>query len=69
MRLDAPNNNLIEKYASELWNTLPEVLTHTGAAINGADGFGVYAVPRYKDIATQNCWDINVPLLEKSCRQ
>lgn len=65
VRLDDPNNNLIEKYASELWETLPEVLTQTGAAINGADGFGVYAVPGYKDIATQNCWDINVPLLEK----
>lgn len=65
VRLDDPNNNLIEKYASELWNTLPEVLTHTGAAVNGADGYGVYAVPGYKDIATQNCWDINVPLLEK----
>ncbi len=65
VRLDDPNNNLIEKYASELWSTLPEVLTHTGASVNGADGYGVYAVPGYKDIATQNCWDINVPLLEK----
>ena len=65
VRLDDPNNNLIEKYASELWDTLPDILTSTGAAINGADGFGVYAVPGYKDIATQNCWDINVPLLEK----
>lgn len=64
VRLDDPENNLIEKYASDLWNTLPEVLTN-GAAINGADGYGVYAVPGYKDIATQNCWDVNVPLLEK----
>lgn len=65
VRLDDPNNNLIEKYASELWSALPQVLTHTGASVNGADGYGVYAVPGYKDIATQNCWDINVPLLEK----
>ena len=64
VRLDDPENNLIEKYASDLWSTLPEVLTN-GAAINGADGYGVYAVPGYKDIATQNCWDVNVPLLEK----
>lgn len=64
VRLDDPENNLIEKYASDLWNTLPEVLTN-GASINGADGYGVYAVPGYKDIATQNCWDVNVPLLEK----
>ena len=35
------------------------------ATISGSDGYGVYAVPGYKDIATQNCWDVNVPLLEK----
>lgn len=64
VRLDDPENNLIQKYASDLWSTLPEVLTQ-GATINGSDGYGVYAVPGYKDIATQNCWDINVPLLEK----
>ncbi len=64
VRLDNEGNNLIEKYASDLWGMLPEVLRE-GAAIEGADGFGVYAVPGYKDIATQNCWDINVPLLEK----
>lgn len=64
VRLDDPENNLIEKYAPELWKTLPEVLT-TGAKIEGSNGYGVYAVPGYKDIATQNCWDINVPLLEK----
>lgn len=64
VRLDNPDNNLIEKYAPDLWATLPKVLTQ-GATINGSDGYGVYAVPNYKDIATQNCWDINVPLLEK----
>ncbi len=64
VRLDNEGNNLIEKYASDLWSMLPDVLTQ-GAAVEGADGFGVYAVPGYKDIATQNCWDINVPLLEK----
>lgn len=63
VRLDNEGNNLIEKYASDLWSMLPEVLRQ-GAAIEGADGYGVYAVPGYKDIATQNCWDVNVPLLE-----
>ncbi len=64
VRLDNPENNLIEKYGQDLWNLLPEVLVN-GATINGADGYGVYAVPGYKDIATQNCWDVNVDLLEK----
>ncbi len=59
VRLDDPENNLIEKYASDLWDVLPEVLTN-GATINGSDGYGVYAVPGYKDIATQNCWDVNM---------
>ena len=64
VRLDDPNNNLIEKYAADLWATRPQVLTD-GAKIQGSDGLGVYAVPGYKDIATQNCWDINVDLLTK----
>ena len=64
VRLDDPENNLIEKYAADLWATLPAVLTN-GAKIEGSDGYGVYAVPGYKDIATQNCWDVNVDLLEK----
>lgn len=64
VRLDDPNNNLIEKYAKDLWNVLPGVLT-SGAKVEGSDGYGAYAVPGYKDIAIQNCWDINVPLLEK----
>jgi len=64
VRLDNPDNNLIEKYAPELWAAIPTVLTK-GATIEGSDGYGVYAVPGYKDSATQNCWDINVPLLEK----
>lgn len=57
-------DDLIDQYAKETWEMLPDVLT-TGARINGADGVGVYAIPGWKDYATQNCWDVNVPLLEK----
>ncbi|MCH4193219.1 MAG: ABC transporter substrate-binding protein [Butyrivibrio sp.] len=64
VRLDDPENNLIQKYAPELWKTLPQVLIN-GATINGSDGCGVYAVPGYKDIATQNCWDVNVTKLKE----
>ncbi len=62
--LDDPANNLIEKYAKEYWDLLPPVLTN-GAKVNGINGYGTYGVPGYKDSAVQNCWDINVPLLEK----
>lgn len=62
VRLDDPENNLIEKYGQELWALLPDALT-SGAVIDGANGKGVYAVPGYKDIATQNTWDVNVTKL------
>lgn len=64
VRLDDPDNNLIQQYASDIWNKLPQAL-RDGATITGADGNGVYAIPGWKDYATQNCWDVNVPLLEK----
>lgn len=64
LRLDNPDNNLIEKYASDLWSQLPEVLT-TGATVMGSDGLGVYGVPGWKDTAIQNCWDVNETLLEE----
>lgn len=64
VRLDDPENNLIEQYGSDVWNALPEVLK-VGAQIEGSDGYGVYALPGYKDFGTQNTWDINVDLLEK----
>ncbi len=54
----------VDKYAKDLWNTLPDVLT-TGVTVNGSDGVGIYAIPGWKDYATQNCWDVNVELLEK----
>lgn len=64
VNLSAEGNNLIEKYAKDTWGMLPEILKE-GATITGSDGVGVYAIPGWKDYATQNCWDINVPLLEK----
>ncbi len=64
VRLDDPDNNLLEEYGKEVWDLLPEVLRN-GAMIEGMDGFGVYAIPTYKDIAQQYRWDVNMDLLEK----
>lgn len=61
-RLDEDGNNLLEQYAPELLTTIPEGIWDA-AKTNGADGFGVYAVPALKDTATQNTWDVNVTLL------
>ncbi len=64
VRLDAPDNNLIEQYGQEVWAALPEVLTEA-AIVDGAEGEGVYGVPGFKDFATLNSWDINTNLLAK----
>lgn len=64
VRLDDPENNLIEQYGQDIWNLLPGVLKE-GAEVEGSDGYGIYAVPVYKDFATQNTWDINVTMLEE----
>lgn len=57
-------DELIDQYAPELKTALPQALM-SAATINGSDGVGIYAVNGYKDFATQNCWDVNVTLLEE----
>jgi len=65
VRLDDPENNLLEKYAPTLFNeVLPDALVK-GAYVDGASGYGVYAVSGYKDIANQYCWDVNTDMLAK----
>lgn len=64
VRLDDPDNNLIQQYGSDVWAVLPDVVKE-GAVIEGSDGVGVYAIPGFKDFGTQNTWDVNVTLLEK----
>ncbi len=64
VRLDDPKNNLLEKYGQDVLRVLPEVLVK-GSTIEGANGYGIYAVNGYKDIACQLCWDVNVDLLKK----
>ncbi|MDR2655074.1 MAG: ABC transporter substrate-binding protein [Oscillospiraceae bacterium] len=61
-RLDDPDDNLLEQYAQDIWSILPETLK-SGAAVNGDAGYGVYALPGFKDYAVQNCWDVNVDRL------
>lgn len=64
VRLDDPENNLLEQYGADIWAELPDVLKE-GALTDGSDGYGVYALPGYKDFGTQNTWDVNVTLLEE----
>ncbi len=64
VRLNDPENDLIAQYAPDLLASIPAVLLG-GATVEGSEGIGIYAVPGYKDCATQNCWDINVTLLEE----
>lgn len=64
VRLDDPENNLIEKYGQDIWKELPAVLKD-GALTEGTEGYGVYALPGFKDFGTQNTWDVNVTLLKE----
>ena len=65
VRLDDPEDNLLETYGADLKTVLPELLFE-GAMTEGPDGQkGIYAVPGFKDFATMSTWDVNVTLLEK----
>ncbi len=57
-------DDLIAEYGADLKAAIPEALMQA-ATIEGADGKGIYAVNGYKDFATQNCWDVNVTLLNE----
>ncbi len=57
-------DDLIAEYGADLTAAIPEALMQA-ATIDGADGKGIYAVNGYKDFATQNCWDVNVTLLNE----
>lgn len=57
-------DDLIAEYGAELTAAIPEALMQA-ATIEGAEGKGIYAVNGYKDFATQNCWDVNVTLLNE----
>ena len=59
LRLDDPENNLLEAYASELLDTLPPALTQ-GLVADGAQGKGIYAFPSYKGVSQTLCWDVNM---------
>ncbi len=57
-------DDMIAEYGADLVAAIPDSLMKA-ATIEGAYGKGVYAVNGYKDIATQNCWDVNVTLLNE----
>ncbi len=57
-------DDLIAEHGAELVAAIPASLMQA-ATIEGAEGMGIYAVNGYKDFATQNCWDVNVTLLNE----
>ena len=57
-------DDLIAEYGQDLVAAIPESLMQA-ATIEGAEGMGIYAVNGFKDTATQNCWDVNVTLLNE----
>lgn len=57
-RLDDPDNNLLEKYAPSLIESLPEPLVE-GATVEGPKGRGIYAIPACRGVSYSLGWDIN----------
>lgn len=57
-------DDLIAEHGADLVAAIPEALMQA-ATIEGNDGKGIYAINGYKDVATQNCWDVNVTLLNE----
>ena len=57
-------DDMLAEHAPDLVKLIPQGIWDC-AKTNGYDGMGIYAVPGLKDTATQNCWDVNVTLLEE----
>lgn len=58
-------DDLIAEYGADLTAAIPASLM-SAATVEGPDGAkAIYAVNGYKDMATQNTWDINVTLLNE----
>ena len=55
-------DDLLPQYGADLLTAIPQDIWDL-ANTKGYDGMGVYAVPGFKDTATQNCWDVNGTLL------
>lgn len=64
VRLDDPNNNLLDKYAPNLFSSLHPDLANS-AVTEGAAGKGIYAIPTYKEVGQQYTWDLNMNILKK----
>jgi len=58
VRLDDPENNLLEKYGQELKAAVPDMLWDA-FTVQGPLGRGIYGIPGVKDYAQQYSWDVN----------
>ena len=64
VRLDDPNNNLLEQFGQDMKASVPASLWD-GFTADGPLGRGIYGAPGYKDYAQLYAWDVNVELLEE----
>lgn len=64
VRLDDPDNDLLAKYAPNLFSSLHPDLANA-AVTDGPKGKGIYAVPTYKEVGQQYTWDLNMNMLKK----
>ncbi|MCL1987124.1 MAG: ABC transporter substrate-binding protein [Firmicutes bacterium] len=64
VRLDNPDNNLLERFGQDVRAEIPEFLWQ-GFMTEGTQGHGLYAVPGHKDYAQMYTWDVNAELLDE----
>lgn len=64
VRLDKPDDNLLDGYGQDVKAALPEQLWE-GATVIGASGYGIYGVPSYMREPEYPAFQVNLTLLER----
>lgn len=64
LRLDNPDDNLLEKYGKDLYAKASSTVK-TAANVNGDQGFGIYGYIIEKDAVTENGYLVNKTVLEE----
>lgn len=64
VRLDDPENNLLEQFAPNYFTNLPDGVKD-GMFTDGIKGEGIYAVPATKELAMQYVWEMKKEMFDK----
>lgn len=57
-------DDLIAEYAPNYFDGMHPAM-RDGSAVDGSEGYGIYALPAAKEVAVQYVWEMNMPVLSK----